>query len=117
MVSGIVEAAANGIVDLKPIMFEYTLNTTTMLLFGEPHSSMEKPEREAVRENFDYATFGCGIRVSLADAAFLYNPSKFRKACKAVHVWAAFFAKKAIKHYEDFGEDAASENYAFIVDL
>ncbi|KAK7998780.1 n-alkane-inducible cytochrome P450 [Apiospora marii] len=117
LVSGIAEAAVNGIVDLKPLMFEYTLNTTTMLLFGEPHSSMEKPEREAVRENFDYATFGCGIRVRLADAAFLYNPSKFRKACKAVHVWATFFAKKAIKHYEDFGEDAASEKYAFIVDL
>ncbi|KAK8136875.1 n-alkane-inducible cytochrome P450 [Apiospora sp. TS-2023a] len=117
LVSGIAEAAVNGIVDLKPLMFEYTLNTTTMLLFGEPHSSMEKPEREAVRENFDYATFGCGIRVRLADAAFLYNPKKFRKACKAVHVWATFFAKKAIKHYEDFGEDAASEKYAFIVDL
>jgi cytochrome P450 len=117
LVSGIAEAAVDGIVDLKPLMFEFTLNTTTMLLFGEPHSSMEKTQQDAVRDNFDYATFGCGIRVRLADGAFLYNPPKFRKACKAVREWATFFAAKAIKYKDEFGEEAASEKYAFIIDL
>ena len=118
LLSGIAQAvSADGVVDLRPLMFEYTLNTTTMLLFGEPHSNMDKQQRDAVRDNFDYAAFGCGIRVRLSDGAFLYNPPKFRKACKAVREWATFFAAKAIKHKDDFGEDAAAEKYAFIVDL
>jgi cytochrome P450 len=119
LVSGIADpkATVDGQVDLKPFMYEYTLNTTTMFLFGEPHSSMAKEERDAVRDNFDYAAFGCGIRVRLADLAWLYNPTKFRKACKAVRDWATFFAAKAIKYKDEFGEEAAAEKYAFIIDL
>ncbi|KAI1357977.1 cytochrome P450 [Xylaria arbuscula] len=117
LLSGISEASVNGEVDLKPLMFEYTLATTTMLLFGEPHSSMAKADRDAVRGNFDYAAFGCGIRVRLADLAWIYNPSKFRKACKAVRDWATFFAARAIDYKNEFGEEAAAEKYAFIIDL
>ncbi|KAI0476932.1 cytochrome P450 [Xylaria cf. heliscus] len=117
LVSGIAKSAVDGQVDLKPLMFEYTLATTTMLLFGEPHSSMSKADREAVRDNFDYAAFGCGIRVRLADLAWIYNPPKFRKACKAVRNWATFFAARAIKYKDEFGEEAASRKYPFIIDL
>ncbi|CAJ2503141.1 Uu.00g105350.m01.CDS01 [Anthostomella pinea] len=101
LVSGIAEAAVDEQVDLKPLMYQFTLATTTMLLFGEPHSSMAKEERDAVRDNFDYAAFGCGIRVRLADVAWLYNPAKYRNACRA----------------NDFGEEAAAEKYAFIIDF
>ncbi|KAH7324595.1 cytochrome P450 [Stachybotrys elegans] len=117
LVSRIAENAVDGRVDLRPLMFEYTLNTTTMLLFGEPHNSMHPREREAVRENFDYAAAGFSIRIRLADAAFLYNPPKFRKSCQAVRDWATFFAAKAIKYMDDFGEEAAAEKYTFIIDL
>ncbi|XXH01639.1 hypothetical protein Hte_007999 [Hypoxylon texense] len=117
LVSGIEEATVDGRVDLKPFMYEFTLSTTTKLLFGEPHSSMPKKDREAVRDNYDHAAFGCAIRTRLADAAFLYNPAKFRKACKDVRKWASFFVEKAIKYKEEFGEEAAAEKYAFIIDL
>ncbi|KAF2120036.1 n-alkane-inducible cytochrome P450 [Lophiotrema nucula] len=117
LVSGIAEAAIDGQVDIKPLIFEYTLNTTTMLLFGEPHSSMAKEERDAVRENFDYAARGCGIRIRLSELGWLYNPTKFRKSCKAVRDWATFFAAKAIKYKDDHGEKAAAEKYAFIIEL
>lgn len=117
LVSGIKEAEVDGRVDLKPFMYEFTLSTTTKLLFGEPHSSMPKKDREAVRDNYDHAAFGCAIRTRLADAAFLYNPPKFRKACKDVRNWASFFVEKAIKYKEEFGEEAATEKYAFIIDL
>ena len=117
LLAGISAAAVDGQVELKPLMFEYTLNTTTALLFGEPHSSMTKEERDAVRANFDDASFGCGIRVRFADAAFLYNPPKFREACKAVRDWATFFASKAMKYKDEYGEEAAVEKYPFIIDL
>ena len=117
LVSAIAESAVNGRVDLKPFLFEYTLNTTTMLLFGEPHSSMNEDERNAIRDNFDYAAFGCGVRVRLADAGWLYNPPKFSKACASVRDWATFFARKAIKCMDELGQEAASERYPFIINL
>jgi cytochrome P450 len=120
-VEGLVErirkGSVDGRVDLKPLMFEYTLNTTTALLFGELHSSMSKEQHEVVAENFDVASFGCGIRLRLADAAFLYQPKEFREACKAVREWATFFADKAMKYKDDNGEDAAAERYPFIIDM
>ncbi|KAL7619413.1 hypothetical protein AAE478_009952 [Parahypoxylon ruwenzoriense] len=104
LVQGLKEPSENGIVDMKSFFFEYTLNTTTELLFGETHSSLAKEERDAARSNFDYAAFGMGIRVRLADLAFLYNPPKFRKACKAVQDWATFFARKALRYKNQVGE-------------
>ena len=43
-------AALGKPVDMKPHFYEYTLSTTTELLFGEPHSSLPEKERDAVRE-------------------------------------------------------------------
>ena len=118
LISTLGEAAATGeTVDMKPFFFEYTLSTTTQLLFGEPHNSLSEEERDAVRDNFDYAALGIGIRVRLADLAWLYNPAKFRKACKGVRDWATFFAGKAMKYKDDVGEEKASEKYSFIIDL
>ncbi|KAJ5678691.1 n-alkane-inducible cytochrome p450 protein [Penicillium macrosclerotiorum] len=117
LVADIRNSAVDGVVDLKPHMYEFTLNTTTMLLFGEPRSNMDAEKRYAVRDNFDYASFVVGIRVRLADGAWLYNPPRFRKACTAVRDWATFFASKAIQYKDEFGEDAAAEKYPFIIDL
>ncbi|KAI1768963.1 cytochrome P450 [Hypoxylon sp. FL1150] len=93
-------ATKSEIVDLKPFFFEFTLNTTTELLFGEPHSSLPKEERDVLRDNFDFAAHGVGIRVRLADLAPFYNPPKFKKACRIVRDWATFFADKALKYKE-----------------
>lgn len=115
LVADIASIAVDGRVDLKPLMYEYTLNTTTMLLFSEPHSRMPKEERDAVRDNFDYAAFGCGIRVRLADLAWLYSPTKFKKACRDVREWTIFFVTKVIKYKDEFGKEAAAEKYVFII--
>ncbi|KAL1890343.1 hypothetical protein Sste5346_008345 [Sporothrix stenoceras] len=117
LVGDIQKTAGDGVVDLRPLMFEYTLNTTTMLLFGEPRSNMDEEKRNAVRDDFDAASFAVGIRVRLADGAFLYNPPRFQKACKAVREWATFFAAKAMQYKDHYGEEAAAEKYAFIIDL
>lgn len=118
LVSGLAkESAAAGTVDLKPFFFEYTLSTTTKLLFGEPHSSLSEEERDAVRDNFDYAALGVGVRLRLADLAFLYNPSKFANACKGIKQWAGIFAGKAMRYMDEVGEEKASEKYSFIIDM
>ena len=110
-------AAAGRAVDLKPSFFQYTLDTTTELLFGEPQSNLPKGEQDAVRDNFDYATFGIGVRVRLGALAWLYNPAKYRRACQAIKDWASLFAKEAIRYIDDVGEEQASQKYPFIVDL
>ncbi|KAI2630920.1 cytochrome P450 [Hypoxylon sp. NC1633] len=118
LVSTLNEAAGQAdVVDLKPFFFEFTLNTTTQLLFGEPHGSLPKEDRDALRDNFDYAALGVGIRVRLADLAPLYNPARFKKACEAVRDWATFFADKALRYKDEVGEEKASEKYSFIIDL
>ncbi|KAK4681218.1 hypothetical protein QC764_105555 [Podospora pseudoanserina] len=79
-------------------LFGATGYFTSDLLYCEPHSNMEKTQREAVRSNFDYAAF-------------------FRKACKLVRAWTTFFAARVMKYKNDFGEEAATEKYGFIIDL
>ncbi|KAI1393503.1 cytochrome P450 [Hypoxylon trugodes] len=105
------------VIDLQPFFLEFTLDTTTELLFGEPHSSLPKESRDALRDNFDYATLGVGIRVRLADFAPLYNPTRFKKAYRVVRKWATFFADRALKYKDEVGEEKAFEKYSFIIDL
>lgn len=104
-------------VDLQPHFFEYTLGTATDLLFGEPHSSLPLADRDALRDNFDYASMISAIRLRLADLAWVYTPRRFRDACKGVREWASFFADKAIDYVQEHGEEAAEEKYPFILDL
>jgi cytochrome P450 len=111
------KADPTGVVDLQPALFEYTLGTTTHLLFGEPHSSLPDAERSKLRDNFDYAATVSAIRLRLADLCWLYTPRKFRDACKGVRDWATFFSNKALDYMEEHGEEQAMEKYAFIVDL
>ncbi|KAI1100875.1 cytochrome P450 [Jackrogersella minutella] len=111
------ETSVNGVVDLQPHFFEYTLSTTTDLLFGESHTTLPKADRDELRENFEYASLVSAIRLRLADLSWLYTPLKFRKACRVVRNWASFFANRAIDYCEEYGEEAAREKYAFIVEL
>lgn len=110
-------ASADGAIDLRPFFFDYTLDNTAALLFGEPQSSMPAQERNALSENFDFASMGFSVRLRLADLAPLYNPKSFRDACKVVKDWAGFFSKKALTYLDEVGEEKAAVRYPFIVDL
>lgn len=112
-----IKSSADGIVDLQPLFFEYTLGTTTDLLFGEPHNSLPKADRDSLRDNFDSASLVSAIRLRLADLFWVYTPSSFRRSCKSVQDWGSFFANKAIDYLQEHGEQAASKRYPFIVDL
>ncbi|CAN8103489.1 unnamed protein product [Discula destructiva] len=111
------KASPDGIVDLQPLFFEYTLGTTTDLLFGEPHSSLPEADRDALRDNFDSASLVSAKRLRLADLYWVYTPASFRRSCRTVQEWGSFFASKAIDYLLEHGEKAASERYPFIVDL
>lgn len=109
--------STDGVVDLQPLFFDYTLGTTTDLLFGESHSSLPKADRDALRDNFDSASLESAVRLRLADLYWVYDPASFRRSCRIVQDWGYFFANKAIDFIQEKGEDTASEKYPFILDL
>lgn len=110
-------ALRHNTVDLKPYFFDYTLCTTTELLFGESLDTMSRRDRNAFRDGFDYASRCCGARIRLADLAPLNNTQKFRKSCEVVRHRAGYFSDKAMKYMKDVGDDAAFEKYTFVTDL
>jgi hypothetical protein len=91
----------------RSLMFEYTLNITTTWLFGELHNSMTKEEADTVQDNSDCASFGCGIRVRLAEAAILLQPWRISRVCKPVKGSVTFLVSKdvAIRRITAKGQD------------
>lgn len=110
-------SAADGVVDLQPFLFRFTLGTTTDLIFGEPIGALGDEIRDAFGSNFDYASYVSAIRIRLADLCFLYKPKKFRDACDVVKTYADHFVSQALKCREQEGKEAAASRYPFILDL
>lgn len=82
---------SNGTVDLQPLFFRLTLDTTTAFLFGESVRSLVMPE--AIKENtfanaFNTAQQWVTKRYRLLDLYWLINGREFRQACHNVHKFA-----------------------------
>ena len=79
-----------GVVDLQPLFFSLTLDTTTALLLGRSCYSLQVDGNGGTvasdfAKSFDAAQKGLAVRFRLAPLHFLYNPPHFRKACGVVH--------------------------------
>ncbi len=82
---------SNGNIDLQPLFFRLTLDTTTAFLFGESVRSLITPE--AVGEStfasaFNIAQQWVTKRFRLLDLYWLINPKEFRQACSDVNKFA-----------------------------
>lgn len=81
---------SSGVVDLQPLFFNLTLDTTTALLFGKSVYSLRADANQdfnnkVFAESFNIAQEGLAKRFRIAPFHFLYNPPAFRKACANVH--------------------------------
>jgi cytochrome P450 len=81
----------DGSVDLQPLFFRLTLDTTTEFLFGESVRSLAAPEAAGER------TFATALntaqkwvtdRFRLMDLYWLVDGKEFRQACKDIHRFA-----------------------------
>jgi cytochrome P450 len=86
----IAQLPRSGVVDLQPLFFSLTLDTTTALLFGKSVYSLraavdQDAENKAFAESFNVAQEGLAKRFRLAPWHFFYSPVSFRRACKVVH--------------------------------
>ena len=82
--------AQSGVVDLQPLFFRLTLDTTTALLFGQSVHSLRSQDvagadEVAFAESFNTAQEGLAKRFRIAPWHFFYNPSSFRLACSNIH--------------------------------
>ncbi|ORY14147.1 cytochrome P450 alkane hydroxylase [Clohesyomyces aquaticus] len=87
---GLVEEC-NGTIDLQPLFFRLTLDTTTAFLFGESVRSLITAEaigEQTFATAFNTAQQWVTKRFRLLDLYWLINPPEFRQACKDVQKFA-----------------------------
>ncbi|KAH7060976.1 cytochrome P450 alkane hydroxylase [Paraphoma chrysanthemicola] len=80
-----------GVVDLQPLFFRLTLDTTSTFLFGESMQSLVVPEATGERSfatAFDTAQRWITKRFRLLDLYWLVDGKEPRQACRDVHEFA-----------------------------
>ncbi|KAL8860674.1 MAG: hypothetical protein Q9178_003027 [Gyalolechia marmorata] len=110
-------SSSEGVVDLQPAFFRFTLATTNALLFGERDSGLKDEDHHGFARSFDYASMISAIRLRLADLEWAYKPKAFRRACEAVKKYAGHFVHEALKQRDVVGDQPKSESQALILDL
>jgi hypothetical protein len=103
------------VIDLQPLFFNLTLDTTTALLLGKSVYSLRENldqdnENRLFAESFTIAQEGLAKRFRIAPWQFLYNPPKFRRACSNVHR----FVERYIRERNLQDEKNAFESDSFI---
>lgn len=92
-VDGLVDAISmsDGVVDLQPLFFRLTLDTTTSFLFGESVRSLRAPDsagEHTFGNAFNTAQEYVAKRFRLLDLYWLIGGRKFEDACNNVHQFA-----------------------------
>ena len=106
--------SSNGVVDLQPLFFRFTLATTTALIFGQSAVGHEDGQQDFARD-FDYASKITSLRARLQDFYWAYSPARYKAACRGIKDFANLFVRKALEEKNRTGPD--SDRYAFIQDL
>ncbi|KAH6667986.1 cytochrome P450 [Halenospora varia] len=108
---------ADGVVDLQPLFFNLTLDTTTALLFGRSVYSLranidQDNDNKLFAESFNIALEGLAKRFRIAPWHFFYNPSDFRQACANVHRFVEGYIEE--RNLGKQKGDVHEESYGFI---
>lgn len=110
-------SSSSGVIDLQPLFFQFTLATTTALIFGQPVESSDDDQRDSFASSFDHASWITTLRSRLTDFYWIYNPSHYRAACKNIQKFADGFVTRALSASSEGEKEIGSDRYAFIDDL
>ncbi|EXJ79312.1 hypothetical protein A1O3_08814 [Capronia epimyces CBS 606.96] len=108
---------SEGVVDLQPLFFRLTLDTTTAFLFGESVRSLRAPDtagEQTFADAFNIAQEYVAKRFRLLDLYWLIGGRKFREACDNVHRFADQIIEKNLKIKQDSADQAEKEKYTFL---
>ena len=108
--------ASKLIVDLQPLFFKLTLDTTTALLLGRSVYSLRAEtdadaDNVAFAEDFNTAQWGLAKRFRLAPLHFFYNPPSFRHACSRAHRFVERYIEKQAIHSHGHVKTEASDSF------
>ena len=85
-----------GTVDMRPLFFQYTLDTTTALIFGQSVNSLINEGRDAFSDDFSEAADITAYRGRLGDLYWAYTPARLGKACKAIKSYVDGYMEDAL---------------------
>lgn len=102
-------------IDLQPLFFNFTLDTTTSLLFGESARSLDENTHDDFGSRLNQASWLSSIRVQLAYLYWICSPPQYFGACNKVNEYADKWVEKALDDRGVNGENSA--RYAFIRNL
>ena len=109
-----------GVVDLQPLFFALTLDTTTALLFGDSVYSLRAGRDQAAKnrvfaESFNIAQEGLAKRFRLAPFHYVYNPHSFRQACRNAHKFVEEYIKeRGLAKTKSSERPGADDSFMFI---
>jgi cytochrome P450 len=104
------------VVDLQPLFFRLTLDTTTSFLFGESIRSLKAPQstgEQTFADAFNLAQEYVAKRFRLLDLFWLIGGRKFHNACRLVHE----FADKIIDQNLSMRHHSERSKYVFLNSL
>lgn len=90
-------SSIRGVVDLQPLFFRFTLNTTIAMILGQPVESFSHEIGDNFSRAFNKASLVTATRVRLGDLYFLYAPRGFSEACKTVKQYTHQFVQDALR--------------------
>lgn len=103
-------------VDLQPLFFRFTFDTTTALLFGKSVYSLKRDasdEEKRFAESFDIAQQYLVKRYRLLDLYFLIGGRKFIQACESVHKFVDNIAAQGLRSLAKESQDGQNR-YLFL---
>jgi cytochrome P450 len=101
------------IVDLQPLFFRLTLDTTTAFLFGESVYSLKSGGIEGnFEESFNTAQSYVAMRFRLLDLYWLIGGKTFNNACKSIHQFADEILDRGLHSTRD--DEEADNRYIFL---
>ena len=104
--------------DLQPLFFRLTLDTTMAVLFGRKLDTIEAQSSRneaAFAKAFDYAQHQLAQRGRLGDFYWLINGPTFRRSCKVVHEFVDEIVAAALKDSDSWpSSQDTSERYVFL---
>lgn len=106
----------DGVIDLQPLFFSFTLDTTTALLLGQSVYSLranidQDNENKLFAESFNIALEGLAKRFRIAPWHFFYNPRSFRQACSNVHRFVERYIEE--RNLKDESGALEEDSYGF----
>ncbi|KAI9652536.1 MAG: hypothetical protein M1831_006727 [Alyxoria varia] len=86
-----------GTVDLQPLFYRLTLDTTISMILGQSTRSF-KEDIDAFSKHFDEASLTTATRTRFGDVYYIYAPKGFFAACKMIKKYTERFIKSALQH-------------------